>query len=225
MLTPADDLPDGEDQLTPSDKLALVSPDLTIELIHEVVLHAYDPYVTSLGGFEPKNGKGTTLQIHATDYLRGRLCSIGWKKTDLYQVPCVVNREHGVRLCCSTDGGSSVGKKLNTPVLRKKGIGTRRIVGYHACDTLPIPGLEHLSSQEDATGIDDLDFYYLLIHVDERKREIRLEVSKPVFDEHGDVTQWADRIILPPLSLSPELPVTEQEVPKPEIQVKKRKSS
>lgn len=116
------------DNYTTDERLAALSPGLNTELFHDVVLAAYDPYVNSLSGFQPSNGKSTVLQIHTTDFLRGRLCDMGWEKSDLHQVPCVIDREHSIRLCCSTDGGAAVGRKDSNPVLRTKGLGTLHIL-------------------------------------------------------------------------------------------------
>jgi hypothetical protein len=213
------------DDHTVDERLAALSPSLSTRFIHDIVSAAYDPYVNSLGGFQPANGKGAVLQIYATDLLRGRLCAMGWEKSDRFQVPCIIDMEYGIRLCCSTDGGASVGREGSIPVLRTKGSGTLHLAGCEGNMTLPIPELECLAPEALLTRIDSFRFYYLLMHIDEPKYEIRMEVSTPVFDDRGGVSKWADRIILPPLSLARGPLVSTPEVPKPEIPVKKRKAS
>lgn len=213
------------DDLIVDERLAALSPSLSTDFIHDVVSAAYDPYVNSLSGFQPANGKGNALQIYATEFLRGRLCAMGWEMCDRYEVPCIVDREHSIRLCCSTDGGASVGREGSIPALRTKGLGTLRLAGCERNMTLPIPELEYLAPEARLTRIDSFRFYYLLMHIDEPKNEIRMEVSCPVFCEQGSLNKWADRIILPPLSLTHEPLVRTPEVPKPEIPVKKRKAS
>ena len=142
MLTSNIYILDGEEWLQADQRLASVSADLTAELIQEVVLDACDLYVNSLSGYQQPNGKNKVLQAHVTDLLHGRLCAIGWEKSNLNQVSCAINKRHGVRLCRSTNGGAAIGRKEFNPVLRTKGRGTLQIAGCDASVTLPIPGLE-----------------------------------------------------------------------------------
>lgn len=170
-------------ELTPDEQLGAISVDLSVALIHDVVTAAYDPHVNSLSNFAPLGSKGTELQIRATEYLRDRLCGMGWEMSNLEQVPCVLNRGDNIRIACSTDGGSSVGIDYPAkPFLRAKGKGTIRLAGYKGDGTLQIPGLEAFFQYDELRRLDGLDFYYLLMHIDEAREEIRIELSNPVFD-------------------------------------------
>lgn len=210
---------------TPDELLAAVSADLTVKLVHEVVISAFDPYVVSLSNFAPCGSKGTELQMRATENLRDRLCGLGWVKTDVEQVPCVISRPDGVRIACTTDGGPSIGIDYPAkPIMREKGSGTIRLAGHKGNGTAPLPGFEAYIQDDGLEKLDDLDFYYLLMHLDEAHQEIRLELSAPVLDEKGANLGWRDRIILPPISISNEPPVDTKSVPAPDIEVVRKAS-
>ena len=210
---------------TPDELLSALSADLTVKLIHEVVMSAYDPYVVNLSNFAPPSGRGTELQLHATENLRDRLCGLGWEMSNLEQVPCVFNREDGIRIVCSTDGGPNVGFDYPAkPKLREKGKGTVRLAGHKNNDTPPIPGLEAYALEDELQKLDDLDFYYLLMHIDEAREEIRLELSKPLFNDKGETLKWSNRIILPAIPTSSDPSVDTKSVPVPEIVVVRKVS-
>lgn len=210
---------------TPDECLFAVSPDLSVQLIHDVVIAAYDPHVVNLSKFAPVGSKGHELYIHATENLRDRLSASGWETSDVEQVACVLNRKSGVRIACSTDGGPCVGIDCPSgPALRKKGKGTIRLAGYGIGDTLPFPGLEMFLKKDELQRVDDFDFYYLFIHLDEAKKEIRIELSKPIFEDTGTVRNWSERIILPPIATSPNPSFDARPVPAPEIAIARKVS-
>ena len=210
---------------TPDELLSALSPDLTVKLIHEVVISAYDPHVVNLSNFAPPSGKGTELQLHATENLRDRLCGLGWEMSNLEQVPCVFNNVDSIRIACSTDGGPNVGFDYPTmPKLREKGKGTVRLAGHKNNDTPPIPELEAYAPEDELQKLDNLDFYYLLMHIDEAREEIRLELSKPLFNDKGVTLSWSNRIILPAISTSSDPSVDTKSVPAPEIVVVRKAS-
>lgn len=210
---------------SPDELLAAVSADLTVSLIHEVVISAFDPYVVSLSSFAPFGSKGTELQMRATENLRDRLCGLGWEKSDVEQVPCVISRPDSVRIACTTDGGPSIGISYPAkPIMREKGNGTIRLAGHKGNNTAPFPGFEAYLQNDELEKLDDLGFYYLLMHLDEIHQEIRLELSAPVLDEKGANLGWHDRIILPSISISNEPPVDTKSVPAPDIEVVRKVS-
>ena len=213
------------DELTPDEQLAAISADLSVALIHDVVIAAYDPHVNSFSNYAPLGSKGTELQMRVTEFLRDRLCGAGWEMSNLEQVACVFNREDNVRIVCSTDGGSSVGIDYPArPLLRAKGKGTIRLAGHRGNGTLPIPGLEAFLQNDELRKLDGLDFYYLLMHIDEAREEIRVELSSPIFDDKGVMLRWRRRIILPSISTSAEPSVDARSVPAPEIAVMRKPS-
>lgn len=210
---------------SPDELLAAVSADLTVSLIHEVVISAFDPYVVSLSSFAPFGSKGTELQMRATENLRDRLCGLGWEKSDIEQVPCVISRPGSVRIACTTDGGPSIGISYPAkPIMREKGNGTIRLAGHKGNNTAPFPGFETYLQNDELEKLDDLGFYYLLMYLDEIHQEIRLELSAPVLDEKGANLGWHDRIILPSISISNEPPVDTKSVPVPDIEVVRKVS-
>ena len=210
---------------SPDELLAAVSADLTVSLIHEVVISASDPYVVSLSSFAPFGSKGTELQMRATENLRDRLCGLGWEKSDIKQVPCVISRPDSVRIACTTDGGPSIVISYPAkPIMREKGNGTIRLAGHKGNNTAPFPGFETYLQNDELEKLDDLGFYYLLMYLDEIHQEIRLELSAPVLDEKGANLGWHDRIILPSISISNEPPVDTKSVPAPDIEVVRKVS-
>lgn len=215
----------GVAEPTPGRQLATVSPDLSVQLIHDAIIAAYDPHVNSLSGFAPIGSKGTELQMRVTENLRDCLCAMGWKMSNAEQVPCVLSGRDNVRIVCSTDGGTSVGIDYPAkPSLREKGKGTIRIAGHKGNDTAPLPGFETLLEDDEIEKCNKLDFYYLLMHIDEAREEIRVELSKPIFNDKGATLGWDCRIILPPVSTSVNSFMGAESVPAPEIDVVRKAS-
>lgn len=139
------------------EKLAALSPDLTIGLFHEVIAAAYDPHVVGLSNFAAPNAKGTEHQLRTADNLRSRLVRMGWESSNAEQIPCIYNMTYQIRLACSTDGGPSVGREgFSKPSLRRKGKGTVRLAGCGANITPCLPGFERPES--DVQKIDKCAF-------------------------------------------------------------------
>lgn len=206
---------------TIDDELAELSPDLSTSMIHSLIRNVYSPYVSNFTKFGAPNCKGTELYQRMTESLRDCLSSCGWETLDTFEVPCIVSRRDGIRLVCAASGGPSTGIDYPAkPVVKKRGTGTLRLAGRQKYQMDVIPGMADLSEQEDKTsGIDDLDFYYLLMYLDEKHEEIRVEVSSPVFDKCGNLIEWSRRIILPPVDLAPAPSVAPDEVTIPEVKV------
>lgn len=207
-----------EDVQTADDRLHRLSEDLSVGLIHEVVASAYD-YVVGLSDFAPSNGRGLELYIRATENIRGRLQSVGWQVENISEVPSIASVADKVRIVCTTAGDGRVGKRgCGGPAIRDRGIGTLRLAGVeNKMD--PIPGIEEYLGDDALDKRDDFDFYYLILHVDSRLEEIRIELSAPSFDENGALVGWTDRIIIPPLSTKDEPPVDTTAAPAPDIEV------
>lgn len=226
MAEPAFHMAASDDfaESTINGRLSAISPDLNMGLIREVIIAAYDPYVNTLTEFSPLGAKSLELQMRVTEYLRSRLHKIGWDASDMEQVSSIVSEKDGVRIACSTDGGSGVGVENRMPILRTKGRGTIRLAGCERVITPPLPGMESTIPEDSLRKIDDLAFYYLLVHIDESRGEIRVELSRPVFDKNGETRTLMDRIILPAISISGESPVDTDLLPAPEIDVVRRVS-
>lgn len=202
------------------EKLAALSPDLTIGLFHEVIAAAYDPHVVGLSNFAAPNAKGTELQLRTVDYLRSRLAEMDWESSNTEQVPCIYNMTYRIRLACSTDGGPSVGREgFLKPSLRRKGKGTVRLAG---CDKPCLPGFERPES--GLQKIDECAFYYLLLYLNEASRAIFMELSRPIFDDKGVAVDWAERIIMPAISMQSKPHVAPKALPVPEILVERKRA-
>ena len=205
------------------EKLAALSPDLTVGLFHEVIAAAYDPHVVGLSNFAAPNAKGTELQLRTVDYLRSRLAEMGWESSNTEQVPCIYNMTYQIRLACSTDGGPSVGREgFLKPSLRRKGKGTVRLAGCAASITPCLPGFE--CPENDVQKIDGCAFYYLLLDLNETSGEIFMELSRPIFDDKGVAVDWAERIIMPTISMQSKPHVAPKVLPAPEILVERKRA-
>lgn len=205
------------------EKLAALSPDLTVGLFHEVIAAAYDPHVVGLSNFAAPNAKGTELQLRTVDYLRSRLAEMGWESSNTEQVPCIYNMTYQIRLACSTDGGPSVGREgFLKPSLRRKGKGAVRLAGCAASITPCLPGFE--CPENDVQKIDGCAFYYLLLDLNETSGEIFMELSRPIFDDKGVAVDWAERIIMPTISMQSKPHVAPKVLPAPEILVERKRA-
>lgn len=205
------------------EKLAALSPDLTVRLFREVIASAYDPHVVGLSNFAAPNAKGTELQLRTVDYLRSRLAEMGWESSNTEQVPCIYNMTYQIRLACSTDGGPSVGREgFLKPSLRRKGKGTVRLAGCAANITPCLPGFE--CPENDVQKIDGCAFYYLLLYLNETSGDIFMELSRPIFDDKGVVADWAERIIMPAISTQSKPHVAPKALPVPEILVERKRA-
>lgn len=205
------------------EKLAALSPDLTVGLFHEVIAAAYDPHVVGLSNFAAPNAKGTELQLRTVDYLRSRLAEMGWESSNTEQVPCIYNMTYQIRLACSTDGGPSVGREgFLKPSLRRKGKGTVRLADCAASITPCLPGFE--CPENDVQKIDGCAFYYLLLDLNETSGEIFMELSRPIFDDKGVAVDWAERIIMPTISMQSKPHVAPKVLPAPEILVERKRA-
>ena len=203
------------------EKLAALSPDLTVGLFHEVIAAAYDPHVVGLSSFAAPNAKGTELQLRTVGYLRSRLVEMGWVPSDTEQISCIYNMTYQIRLACSTDGGPSVGREgFSKPSLRRKGKGTVRLAGCAANITPCLPGFE--CPENDVQKIDGCAFYYLLLYLNETSGEIFMELSRPIFDDKGVAVDWAERIIMPAISTQSKPHVAPKALPVPEILVERK---
>lgn len=92
-----------------------------------------------------------------------------------------------------------------------------RIAGHSAIYAPTLPGFEEPG--DDTQPFDELEFYYLLMHIDENRGEIRLELSQPILNSDGTTELWQNRIILPAIDISPEPLVETVPTPAPEINV------
>ena len=224
MASCAHDVPIAEiAEPSVDEKLAALSPDLTVGLFHEVIAAAYDPHVVGLSNFAAPNAKGTELQLRTVDYLRSRLAEMGWESSNTEQVPCIYNMTYQIRLACSTDGGPSVGREgFLKPSLRRKGKGTVRLAGCAASITPCLPGFE--CPENDVQKIDGCAFYYLLLDLNETSGEIFMELSRPIFDDKGVAVDWAERIIMPTISMQSKPHVAPKVLPAPEILVERKRA-
>lgn len=167
----------------------------------------------------------------ATDKLRRMLDERGveWGANDTYRLlvtSCHDASGHSWAFMEHKDGSFSklTAYRLTPEQAVAAALGTIRLAGHKDKDTLPFPGFETYLQDNELGKLDDLDFYYLLMHLDETRQEIRLELSMPVLDVKGTNLGWQNRIILPPISISNEPLVDTKSVPAPNIEVVRKAS-
>lgn len=203
--------------------LEALSPDLSVGLIHDIVMMAYS-HVEDLTRFAPSNSKGVELHLRATEYLRERLSNVGWYVDNSENVSSIVSAGGNLRIAYSTAGGPDTGVITGPPTLSERGRGTLRLAGCKRVETLPIPGLEEFASRS-IVKLDNAAFWYLLMHIDESSEEIRMELSEPAFYSDGSQLGWKNRIMLPPISLCiARSAIDVSEAPMPVIKVARKAS-
>ena len=72
--------------------------------------------------------------------------------------------------------------------------------------------------------IDGCAFYYLLLDLNETSGEIFMELSRPIFDDKGVAVDWAERIIMPTISMQSKPHVAPKVLPAPEILVERKRA-
>lgn len=200
--------------------LRAISSDLSIGLIQDVTLQAYEAHVVSTSRFAPVNAMGTEMYIRTTELLRERLSAMGWRAENHDEVPSISDPLGKIRIVCRTSSDGSTGMKSQSgPRLRKVGKGTLRLAGFLGNTTLPFPGFESLVGNDGPSRLDNLDFYYLLVHIDQRREEIRLELPSPFFSNKGEHLGWKFRLLLPAVTLTHKVDIDLTTAPTPDIKV------
>lgn len=204
------------------DAAAMLHPDLSFQLFRDIVISTYDSRVALIGPNAAPNARNDCMYHGCTEHLRNSLCGdAGWNISEARGVSSVVDPANHIRIACSTDGGPNIGIEGHHPTFnRKKGAGTRAlgcVVDQH------IPGLEPKSSRDFPT-VSTCVLYYFLIHIDNEKAEIRMELVNPHFDSLGNVVAWKNRIIIPAVNIKSTPVVTPKHVPAPQIIITRKVS-
>lgn len=153
---------------------------------------------------------GLYTYLEAVKSLRDELCPKGWLKKARNNVELVTNLEKGLSVMVSS-GNSDTGMKHGNPPKTKnpKGIQTQKYVLLNN-KQMVIP-----SMKRSIKSVSFSHTWILLYHIDEGKKQMRLELSLPVkMDMDGlRINSWRKRIIITPIDFtnSPELNSLKQE--------------
>ena len=172
---------------SPSD----VHPDLTEEMFRKALEYARDTTTVLDNGFLPPTARGTFMYHNTIAKICELMAEKGWKSESVKNLPYTISAGASVKITVAT-GDASTGKKGGSgPKLKEKGKTPSFVDGQM---TLFDPDNYAVDQQEGK-------LWYLVIHVDYCHQEIRMELSKPVFDKSNQVKGWSSRIIMNPIPL------------------------
>ncbi len=126
--------------------------------------------------------------------LRELLRTEGWTREDSGNLPLTVNRAKRVSLIVST-GDENTGTSVSPCTRSSKGPRTESAVTINA---LQMTLFDVRLRPEDLDESNGKMTFLLLFHFDINASEVRCELSRPVeMNGEGQVSGWAERIILP----------------------------
>lgn len=174
---------------SPSD----VHPDLNESTLREALEYARDSTAVSDNGFLAPTGYGTFMYHHAIAKIRELMAGMGWESQSVRNLPYTISPDGSIKITAATGNESTGIKGGSGPILKEKGNTPSALSGQM---TLFDPS-QYSIEQYEGEGT----LWYVVFFVDRKHQEIRLELSKPFFDENNKVKAWVHRIILDPVSL------------------------
>ena len=172
---------------SPSD----VHPDLTEEMFRKALEYARDTTTVLDNGFLPPTARGTFMYHNSIAKIRELMAEKGWKSENVANLPYTISPDGSVKITVATGSFPTGIKGGSGPKLKEKGRTPSVVDGQM---TLFDPDNYTVEQQEGK-------LWYLVIHVDRSRQEIRMELSKPVFDKSNQVKDWSNRIIMDPIPL------------------------
>lgn len=172
---------------SPSD----VHPDLTEEMFRKALEYARDATTVLDNGFLPPTARGTFMYHNTTAKIRELMAEKGWKSENVTNLPYTISPDGSVKITVATGSPSTGIKGGFGPKLKEKGKTPSIVDGQM---TLFDPDNYTVDQQEGK-------LWYLVIYVDRSRQEIRMELSKPVFDKSNQVSDWSNRIIMDSIPL------------------------
>ena len=172
---------------SPSD----VHPDLTEDVFREALEYARDFTTIMDNGYLAPTARGTSMYHNSTAKIRELMAEKGWKSENVTNLPYTISPDRSVKITVATGSPSTGIKGGFGPKLKEKGKTPSIVDGQM---TLFDPDNYTVDQQEGK-------LWYLVIYVDRRRQEIRMELSKPVFDKSNQVSDWSNRIIMNPIPL------------------------
>jgi hypothetical protein len=191
-------------------ELRLQRLDLTIDELHEAVRLGYAA-AAGCTDHDPRSLPGTLAWGKGIGHLRDFTKPRGWKadRTANFETTVHPTGSHAVAIAAGTSQTGCVGgvaPRTRTP----KGPATHRAVKRNA--QFPLGhGTDVFAGTGGEVEEADRETWLLLHHYDRNEQAIRLELSCPSEMKGKQITAWSERIILPPLSFSANVDVTDFE--------------
>jgi hypothetical protein len=155
--------------------------------------------------------------------LRELLRPLGWERVDSGNLPLTVDAAGRVSLVVSTGDENTGNLRANPCTRSSKGPRTQNAVTVNA---LQMTLFDLRLRPEDLDESNGKMTFLLLFHRLPVEGEIRCELSRPIaMNDEGQVSGWAERIILPTLPMggrATEIPTDVPQTPKVVVRVKRR---
>jgi len=177
----------------------LAQMELTQEVLVEAVGLAH-VYVARLTENHPRIYPGLVMWAEVVASLRNLLRPMGWHRPDSSVYEVVINAEDTLGIAVAS-GDEATGNPDATPS-NKSPKGRYTVMAVDAnrqadmfADMLPTK-----------VPTSELETWFLLHHFDAKKKERRIELSRPFdMDADGKIIEWSERIILTPLTFGDDL--------------------
>jgi hypothetical protein len=169
---------------------------LSVEIVQRTIQRA-DAEAALCTPMDPPSMEGWTRWGRTTRYLREELVPAGWAFDNPRNLARTVHPS-GEFAVVATSGDAMTGRAQGRPTTRNpKGEATERAVQVNEQLTLDLGNLIRLPGSGRTDDTWDLRTWYLLYYAD--REEFRVELSLPATIQNGWITDWIERIILPPL--------------------------
>lgn len=187
--------------------------DLATAELHQCMFAGYSAAATCTD-HEPRSLPGTMAWGKSIGHLRDVLKPRKWTadRAANYETAVHPSNSHAIAICAGTSQtgiADSAAPRTKTP----KGPATSRAVRRNAQMSLAlgpaVMGVERVADKHRETWI-------LLHYFDRYAEEIRLELSSPLTMEGKHITDWSERIILPPLVFATDREIDFTHDPEPE---------
>lgn len=172
---------------SPSD----VHPDLTEDMFREALEYARDCTAIMDNGHLAPTARGTFMYHNSIAKICELMAIKGWKSESVKNLPYTISEDGSVKITVATGDASTGVNGGSGPKLKEKGKTPSVVDGQM---TLFDTDNYTVDQQEGK-------LWYLVIYVDYCHQEIRMELSKPHFDENNQVGGWIKRIIMNPIPL------------------------
>ena len=153
---------------------------------------------------------GIAMWAETVAALRELLRPEGWTRSDSGNLPLTVDPANRVSIIVST-GDENTGTSISPCTRSSKGPRTENAVTVNA---LQMTLFDVRLRPEDLDEKNGKMTFLLLFHYDAKANELRCELSRPIeMNEEGQVSGWAERIILPNSPLGGDVVTVPTDVP------------
>ena len=146
----------------------------------------------------PKSFAGLSLWGETTGALRENLSLVGWSRSDDQNQPLALNPAGQLAVTVAT-GTKETGRKDATPVTQSAK-GPQTVKAVRDNNQYRFAFYDQIVRRNPVQVGSGCDLWILLVHCDQKDREVRSELSRPInMTAKGFVDEWSERIILPPI--------------------------